>query len=894
MRKSFVFIIGILSLILLFPVGLSAEEAEQSNDQDEYNELGIKKGTEVYGEDISELSEEELQYVPEGWRDGEFESEHPEEQVQRRSFFIQSVYPDVNEYIKSIDTANIEYEHKDFFTKFNYRGGHGAVEGVVAHETANDASNITGEISWMSRNHLNAFVHAFIDHERIIQIHPPDYGAWGGGRYANERFVHVELVRVENFDQFARSINNYADYIAGILYNYNLGVSDAENSGKGSLWSHKAVSIHLGGTTHVDPHGYFARYGYSWNEFVSLVMERHNDLVAAQKANTSKLGHIGSSNVRIYENPMNLGSYETAAMKYTNEVFYIKAEAKVDGTVYYLLSRQPSSKNGTIGWVKATDISVHAHEGIDSDKKTFTVKGTGKAYNKAWGGPENEVYSDLSSMTGETFHVNLTESVGNNVWYRGTLGGKTAWIHSSYVSNIVESNTSKLGHIKNAEVEISHEIYGDSFQAGSSYTNKVYYIKKEATANGDTFYLISDKPSRTNGVVGWVNAEDMSVHDHSGIDKGSKNFIVKGSGKAYTKAWGGSKDLVYNLSSHAGETFKVNLTEAVGNNVWYRGMLDGKQVWMHESYVTTYEESRTSKLGHIKDADVEIHTSLYPSGSTFKAGTKYTHAVYYIKKQATFNDQIYYLISTQPSDTEGVVGWVGASDLSIHPHTGVDSMDKTFYFKGTGSAYSKAWGGSKDLVHEDMSQFENQKFNVHLTEEVGSNTWYRGNFKGETIWLHTSYLMEKEESSTSKLGHLHSGSTIYEAIGETSTAFSSENYLNAVYYIKKQAELNGHRYYLISTQPSATEGIVGWVNEREMSTYNHVGVDRDNKTFTFKGTGSAYNTAWGGSKDLTFPELAQFKGQEFHVHLTEKVGSNIWYRGDFNGERIWVHSSYVD
>src|SRR5699024_8134281 len=43
------------------------------------NENGIVEGTKVYGIDISEFSEEELQYIPKGWRDGVTleNSEHP-------------------------------------------------------------------------------------------------------------------------------------------------------------------------------------------------------------------------------------------------------------------------------------------------------------------------------------------------------------------------------------------------------------------------------------------------------------------------------------------------------------------------------------------------------------------------------------------------------------------------------------------------------------------------------------------------------------------------------------------------------------------------------------------------------------------------------------------------
>ena len=899
MKKNLLFIVTLIFFVLLFPVYFSAEENSE-NDNSQVNEFGIKIGTEVYGEDISELSEEELQYIPEGWRDGEFESEHhSQEEINTLSTFSafsimsRASYPDVNNYIKNLRVPGVSHEYKDQFTKFNYRNGFGAVEGVVAHETANSSSTIRQEISYMSRNHKNAFVHAFVDHENIIEIHPLDYGAWGAGRYANQRFVHVELTQVHSFDHFAKSINNYADYIANILYDYNLGVSNAENSGKGSLWSHKAVSIHLGGTTHVDPHGYFAKYGYNWNEFLSLVTQKHNSLVTSKKANTSKLGHIKTSNVRVYNNPTNLNSYSTAGNKNLNEVFYIKAEAKLKGTNYYLLSSEPSSKRGTIGWVKASDVSAHAHEGMNKKKQTLTIKGNGKAYDKAWGGSKNLVY-DLSSYAGETFKVNLTETVGNNVWYRGTLKGKTVWIHSSYVSNIIETNTSKLGHIRSDNTKIYKEIYDDttSFQAGSERTQKVYYIKKRAKSNGDTFYLISNEPSSSKGVIGWINAKDLDMRNHTGVDNMSKTFTISGNGNAYTKAWGGSDDLVDNLAGHAGKDFKVNLTEKVGSNIWYRGTLNGKRAWIHSSYLI--EKSNTSKLGHVRNSDVTIYASLPGDKSNFKAGEQYTNVAYYIKQQAKLKGVTYYLISTKPSRTDGVVGWVAASDLSTHAHVGVDRKSKTLYFKGTGKAYSKAWGGSKDLVHGDMAKFTHQAFKINLTEKVGNNTWYRGNLNGETIWIHSSYVTTKEESNTSRLGHLQSDATIYKVIGDHSSSISSDSYLNKVYYIKKQAKLNGQTYYLISTEPSRTNGVIGWVKSSDMSTHSHIGMDKKKKTFTFKGTGKAYSTAWGGSKDLTFANLADYIGQKFNVHLTEKVGNNTWYRGDYKGKRIWVHSSYVE
>ncbi|EAC8389818.1 N-acetylmuramoyl-L-alanine amidase, partial [Listeria monocytogenes] len=223
-------------------------------------------------------------YIPKGVRDGTATEEHDGFEDGTNSVLQQvpllratTGYPDVNAYIKSnkFSTAKIEKQLKSQFPKFNYRNGYGKPEGIVIHETANNSSTITGEINYMSTNYNNAFVHAFVDKSRIIQIHPTENGVWGAGQYANARFIQVELVRSKTFDEFARSINNYAYYAAYLLDQYNLPVDSAHSDGKGTVWSHDAVTRYLGGTTHTDPVAYFNQWGYNFNNFVSLINEKY-------------------------------------------------------------------------------------------------------------------------------------------------------------------------------------------------------------------------------------------------------------------------------------------------------------------------------------------------------------------------------------------------------------------------------------------------------------------------------------------------------------------------------------------------------------------------------------------------------------------------------------------
>ncbi|MEH7086221.1 hypothetical protein V7139_26340 [Neobacillus drentensis] len=65
----------------------------------------------------------------------------------------------------------------------------------------------------------------------------------------------------------------------------------------------------------------------------------------------------------------------------------------------------------------------------------------------------------------------------------------------------------------------------------------------------------------------------------------------------------------------------------------------------------------------------------------------------------------------------------------------VSQKPKIMNLKGAGSAYSKAWGGKKDVVYKTLSSYKNKKFTAELTAKVGSTNWYSGKLAGKTVWL---------------------------------------------------------------------------------------------------------------------------------------------------------------
>lgn len=150
-----------------------------------------------------------------------------------------------------------------------------------------------------------------------------------------------------------------------------------------------------------------------------------------------------------------------------------------------------------------------------------------------------------------------------------------------------ERPVSVLGHIRAGESYIYSSVQDiKNGESSNKYKNKVYHIKKQATYNGQLFYLLSNQPSSLHGIIGWMKATDLSVHRHVEVDHDPKLFLVKGTGKAFNMPWGGKKNcLIEKLSLFKGEEFKVHQTDLVGRNVWYKGNLDRYQVWIHQNHL---------------------------------------------------------------------------------------------------------------------------------------------------------------------------------------------------------------------------------------------------------------------------------------------------------------------
>lgn len=139
-----------------------------------------------------------------------------------------------------------------------------------------------------------------------------------------------------------------------------------------------------------------------------------------------------------------------------------------------------------------------------------------------------------------------------------------------------------------------------------------------------------------------------------------------------------------------------------------------------------------------------------------------------------------------------------------------------------------------------------------------------------------------------------SNSWIYKSPKDLTLKTSSENYKNRVYYIRRRARYNGQVYLLLSTKPSAVDGVVGWMKREDLSIRNHVIIDQDRKTFSLKGSGKAFNIPWGEKDNVIYDDLSIFKNELFEVIQTEMVGPSVWHKGDIAGKDVWIRERFLN
>ena len=722
----------------------------------------------------------------------------------------------VNEYIKYNNYQVPQYETRYFkdAPQIAYRNGVAKPEGIVAHETANPNSTIEGEISYMSRNINNAFVHAFVDDNNIIETANTDYLSWGAGGVSNSRNINVELVRVYGKDRFSKSINNLADYLATNLIYYNLPVDNAHNDGQGTVWSHQAVSNYLGGTDHSDPVGWFAENNYTFNEFFSLVQEKYNYKLNGTKptppvtvqptppkpAETVKgtvttssaqmMARVNSTSAKVYAS-VDSATGVSAGQKAGN-TYYVNKKATLNGSTYYALTDETKTPRG---WVKANDTTAVNRSAETAVTGNFNVnKQATNLYKTPWG-TANQIVTNLKSHVGKKFTPTKKVTVGKTNYYFGTVNNLTGWINFNELTLNVPKPAPQPIKVSTAQMVAkvklpTSKIYASVDQKtgvnASDKANRTFYVNKKATYNGATYYALTDELKIPRG---WVKASDAVVSNRSSEVKMSGKYKVNSKATSlYSMPDGTMKQVVKQLKPFIGKSFTPSKKMTVNQSVYVYGTLNNISGWLkqHEISVDRTPVITKSKPVKLIGRTAPKQVLIYKDLKTIKPVTKLVDTQVYVNETAKRNNEPYYKVA---DNNNKILGWISSKFIKTVP-TSTVSWTKSAHTvkKPTSYIYNIPSGANKQRI-DKLSAVKGGTLQVIRTDKVGRTVWHKVIYNNNKIGyvsstdLFTQNITKLKSPTTlsaavtkqMNLAKVHSGSAPKVVFSTSKSAYNVRN-----------------------------------------------------------------------------------------------------------------------
>ena len=610
--------------------------------------------------------------------------------------------------------------------KIPYRNGVGKPEGIVAHETANPNSTIHNEIAYMKNNYESAFVHAYVDDNNIIEVAPTDYLAWGAGAQANPRFIHVELVRVYGSDRFARSINNYADYIATNLAYYGLSLDSAERDGVGTLWSHDAVSKFLGGTDHSDPYGWFAENNYTFDELVDLVTEKYQYktglLTAPTKPETTKPVTKPVTKPTTKPSQNTTKPSNPTVSKPSTKPTVSKPNTKPSKPVVSKPSTKPEAKP--------------SKPVVSKPANTIVVDYVGKVNTNA-SGVYTSVYDNqqksAANKAGKTFKIGKQSTYNNQVFYL-----------------LQDNNSTPLGWVKASDVQLQSSVKPKPTQKPNNTVVKpkpVESTSKEQTSNvkpvskSDVSSVVNPKPVAQNNTAvkpkPTVSTNKVQTNNAKPVTQPAASTAVKSKPAAQTNNKVAKPSQVAQANkNYTANTERVNYVGTVNKNI--SGV-----------YTSVYNDKTVPAVNK--------------AGKTFKIG-----------KQSVINNQTFYLLQdnnaiplgwvksqdvqlqnatkpktvTQPTVTPKKTEAIKASTVNNTPIAYQENYTNYLITDNTGYFYSEPYA-SKNTLLGSLQNYHYAYFKVITSQQIGNELWYKGILNGQTVWINAKYLQIAETSTKS-------------------------------------------------------------------------------------------------------------------------------------------------
>ncbi|UWF56171.1 N-acetylmuramoyl-L-alanine amidase [Staphylococcus hyicus] len=795
----------------------------------------------------------------------------------------------INDYIRKQNYTVPKYEEdfSSYFPKYGYRNGVGKPEGIVVHDTANPNSTIDGEISYMKRNYQSAFVHGFINDQRIIETQPTDYLSWGAGPNANERFINIELVHVYGYDKFARQMNNFADYAATNLQYYNLRPDSAEYDGQGTVWTHDAVSRFLGGTDHTDPHGYLQSRGYSYNELYDLINEKYmikmglaapayspGGSTTPSKPTPSTpsttpsspltvnkdtgVGRIKTANSGLYTTVYDDAGKKTSA---TNQTFNVTKKASLNGNTFYLVSDYNTGSN--LGWVKQSDVDYRTSQPAVKISKNFTIPTGTTLYSVPWG-TNAQVAGAVKGSGAQAFKATQQKQIANAIYIYGTANNISGWVNQNILS--VPTNTNQLkvtadtgvGRINTKNNGLYASVY-DASGKKTTATNQTFNVTKKASLNGEQFYLVTDYNNGTN--IGWVKQSDVDYRTSQPAVKISKNFTIPAGTTLYSVPWGTNAQVAGAVKGTGAQAFKATQQKQIANAVYIYGTANNLSGWVNQSVLSLPKATQqivqaVSQIGQLKATNSGVRATIFdPTG---KDASSHADRTYKITKTASANNQNFVLLQNANNTP---LGWFKTEDvLSQQLGKEVPAAGQYVVNTNTTGLYAMPWGTAKQRI-DTLKALTNRSFNATKSVLVGKDTYLFGNINQKMGWINKNELTAKAiaqpKPTPTQIKTLtkpedyvvyNRNGQYFTNIGDAKARGYLSSYYESLFKVQRTALVNGVTWYY----GQFNDGTRAWVKSADLRS----------QLTRYINSPYSFNQAVGIQSQLSYkPQIQRVPGQ---------------------------------
>jgi len=155
-----------------------------------------------------------------------------------------------------------------------------------------------------------------------------------------------------------------------------------------------------------------------------------------------------------------------------------------------------------------------------------------------------------------------------------------------------------------------------------------------------------------------------------------------------------------------------------------------------------------------------------------------------------------------------------------------------------------------------------------------------------------------KEITVSKIVQIRRGkSEIYKDINDiinNKNKISSNPFKNEVYFVNKILKLNKRTFYRISRKKSLLNGDdIGWIDVKNLKTYDFIYVDSDMKYVRLTGENYIYDIPWGVKIQGRYIDLSEHEGELVKVVETWLLNNNVWLKVIYNDKPMWVNQAYV-